>query len=205
MVENLHSQIVLSEYLAENLGAPFKVILVDSVRQIVNKKTREVTQTIIPNQRGLLQQIALARICIPRKLSGQEIKFIRKAILIRATVLADQIGVSPEHLSRCEAGERVLSVGTEKCLRISVLLEHFKLPNDAEDVAQENEITRKKLIMFESAMSRMTSIIKEMNIPAVHKANNEICLYFKAVSRSEPNLFNDEMDGDWEDVKLLAA
>ncbi len=188
---------VLPEYVADNLGVPFKVVLVKSVKQITNKETGEVDQIVIPNLRGLLQQIALSRILIPRKLSGKDIKFIRKALPIKAGQLAEKIGVTPEHLSRCEAGERALSLGTEKCLRIAVLLEQCRLPDQVKHLCEKDGSVRKRVEVFEKALCKIESIINGMTIPAAYNSEDELCLSFRTVPKPEKSLFDEDIEADW--------
>lgn len=189
--------IILPEYHSEHLGAPFQVILLQSVRQVIDVKQGRVEKIVIPNERGLLQQVALARILVPRRLSGFEIKFVRKALPIRATSLSRKIGVTPEHLSRCEAGERALSVGTEKCLRIAILLELFKLPAEVQHRREQSEILNRKLVLFSKAMDKIHSIINDMTIPAVYEAEDQLRFYFTTLQRAEKDLFSQEPEGDW--------
>lgn len=172
------SEIVLPEFIPDNLGAPFKVVLKDSVRQLVDEETGEVQKTIIPNPRGLLQRIAITRLVWPRKLSGADIKFVRKSLKIKAGVLADMIEVSPEHLSRCESGERVLSPGVEKCLRIALLLEGLKLPDEHELEPGQDEENKELFSRYAEALGRLKAIMRGMTIPSAHDAAEELCLSF---------------------------
>ena len=142
------NEIVLLEYEAENLGTPFKVILKNSVRQKLNDKG-EVEKTIIPNPKGLLHQIAITRLIHSRKLSGADIKFIRKSLRIKAKELAEMISVTPEHLSRCESNDRVLSPGLEKCMRLSIIIDTLRLPDEAEDVCKNDSEKRKNFRKFQ--------------------------------------------------------
>lgn len=197
----IRQSVVLPEYVAENLGAPFKVILVNSVEQITNE-TGAVEQIKIPNLRGLLKQIAATRVLVNRKLSGKDIKFIRKALPVKASTLAEKIGVTPEHFSRCESGDRALSSGTEKCLRIAILLELFKLPDCVGEVCEQNEMLKRKVDAYTKAMSRICSIINSMKIPAAHDPSEALCLSF-TVERQE-SLFNED-DADWTDNQSLLS
>lgn len=118
---NLNSRTdIVPEFEAKNLGAPFKILLHNAVSQTCDKKGR-VLSTSIPNLRDLRREIALARCLHPRKLSPIELKFLRKAIGSKAVEIANLLGISPEHLSRCEKGDRVLSTSAEKLFRVAVL------------------------------------------------------------------------------------
>lgn len=197
--------VILPEYWAKNLGAPFNVTLLNSVRQVINLETGKIEKFVIPNERGLLQQLALARILRVRRLSGPEIKFARKAVPIKASALAERIGVSPEHLSRCEAGERALSVGAEKCLRVAILLELFRLPEEVETLRDQNYNLDEKLLAFRKAMEKIKSIINEMTIPAAYDPSEELSFYFTTTQRDEKDLFSHDIEADWTPEEPLAA
>ncbi len=88
-------------YEVDTLGAPFKVCVLDCVTKKVDPTTGK-TLTNIPNLVGLIKAVVRSRVTHPRKLNGQEIKFIRNALGIKAVVIADFFEMSAEHLSRCE-------------------------------------------------------------------------------------------------------
>ena len=88
-----HQSVVIPEYEASELGVPFKVILLNSVKQLVDENSGQVSQVIIPNLRGLIKCVAIARILNPRKLSGGEIRFVRKAFKLPSKNVAEMIGV----------------------------------------------------------------------------------------------------------------
>lgn len=193
--ENLETK-TIPEFCANDLGIPFKVILVDSVTQFVDKDTGEVVKTLVPNVPGLLDCVAMARILHERKLSGPELKFIRKVFGEPAKKLAEKIGVSPEHLSRCEADDRVLSVGAEKCLRISLFLDNFKIP---EDILGDTKVTEKiaeSVEAYRNALKRIESILDDMKINPAYSADDELCLAFK-IHRREDDLFVDDPNAAW--------
>jgi transcriptional regulator with XRE-family HTH domain len=187
------NEIVLPEYEAENLGTPFTVILKNSVRQKLNNKG-EVEKTIIPNPKGLLQQIAITRLIHSRKFSGEDIKFIRKSLRMKAKELAEMISVTPEHLSRCESNDRVLSPGLEKCMRLSIIIDTLRLPDEAEDICKNDSEKRKKFRKFQEAFSRLQDLIRDMKIDPVHNSDEKLCLYFYTSDH-----VNNGYDGDDED------
>lgn len=196
-------EVLLPEYIPDNLGTPFKVILRNSVRQIVDEETGEVERTIIPNPRGLLQSVAITRLIWPRKLGGADIKFIRKSLKIKASDLASMIEVSPEHLSRCEAGERVLSPGVEKCLRIAVLLDLLKLPSTQEHHEQNDE-AKQLFEKYTEVLGRLKVIMKGMHIPSAHDASEELCLTFY-VSKNDGSAPDREDGEHWNGEEAALA
>lgn len=121
---------VVSAYQVDTLGSPFRVTLKDSVEIRIDRATgKEIVH--IPDFVGMVHTVARCRAAHPRKLSGKDIVFLRKALGIRAKSLADYLDVSPEHLSRCESNAKVLSSATEKVLRLFVFAaSYFKSPDE---------------------------------------------------------------------------
>jgi transcriptional regulator with XRE-family HTH domain len=112
---------LIPAYEADMLGAPFRVILENAVREEWCSSCNTKLKTTIPDLDGLLRAVARTRALCPRKLIGAEIKFFRHAMGWKGKKLAESLGLSPEHLSRCEHGTKQLSVSVEKWLRVFVL------------------------------------------------------------------------------------
>jgi len=89
---------VAQDYV-ELLGAPFKVFLVNGVVEKVDEKTGKV-MTEITDLPGLIACILQARVMHPRKLSGNDLKFIRGALRLRSVEVADILDISPEPLQQ---------------------------------------------------------------------------------------------------------
>lgn len=66
--------------------------------------------------------LARARALEPRKLSGEELRFMRKAMGMKAKDMAKSLGITSEYLSRCENGKKTMSETTEKLFRLYVIL-----------------------------------------------------------------------------------
>src|SRR6266851_2551895 len=94
---------VVPQYEIDTLGAPFKVTLWGCVTLGIDPATAE-EKINVPDVVGLINAVVRARVNHPRKLNGEELKFIRHALGVKAKVLAHFLDMSPEHLSRCEAG-----------------------------------------------------------------------------------------------------
>jgi transcriptional regulator with XRE-family HTH domain len=100
----------------ENIGIP--VVLLDSVIEVTDANS---VSTAIPDLKGLEAAAAIARISIPTKLGGKEIKFIRRVLGKRAIDIARRLDISPEHISRIEGGSTALITNTERIFRWDVL------------------------------------------------------------------------------------
>ncbi len=108
---------VLDQFEAHDLGAPFKVVLHDSVTAEFTA-TGEMVSYHIPDFDGLVAIVVMARLFNDRKLSGDEIKFLRKAMGLSQSDFARALGVNASTLSRVEAGAQVLGPVNEKWLRL---------------------------------------------------------------------------------------
>lgn len=204
MTTNGETIVILPEYIAEHLNAPFKVVLLDSVRQITNQDG-DIVKTVIPNPKGLLHQVAITRLLYPRKLGAADIKFVRKALGIKAIELSEMLSITPEHLSRCEAGERLLSPGLEKCLRLSVLLDTFKLPDGAEEACKGNDSLKENFEKFQRALRRVQDLIRTMPISPVYDSEEDLIFSFRVRGKSIENDSTDNDDEDWLDDLSKAA
>lgn len=117
---------VVDRFEADDIGAPFKVVLHHSVKVELDD-AGEIASYTIPDPDGLIRTVVFTRVLHRRKLSGADIKFIRRALGMKQKDLAQRIETTPEHLSRCEAGSLVMSATTEKLLRIYALKTAVKL------------------------------------------------------------------------------
>lgn len=116
------SQSVVPAYEADGLGAPFRVVLEHAVKVGTCRKCGNVAGTYIPDMKGLLHAVVFSRALEPRKLTGPEIKFMRKAMGWKAKDLAKELGISAEYLSRCENSQKLMSLTTEKLFRLYSIL-----------------------------------------------------------------------------------
>ena len=96
-----------------------RVAIVNSAQKIGCAACGEESITI-PDVPGLIAAAAVARIMMPVKLNGSEIRFLRKAIELQAKDLARILSVRPETLSRWENDKEPIQVTPEKLLRVLV-------------------------------------------------------------------------------------
>lgn len=113
---------VVPSYEAVGLGAPFKVILEDAVKVTSCQQCGLTLGTYVPDMEGLFFAVVFTRALERQKLSGEELRFMRKAMGWKAKDLAKHLGVSAEHLSRCENNTKLMAPATEKLFRLYVLL-----------------------------------------------------------------------------------
>jgi len=202
------NSVTLPEYHAD-IGAPFQVILIDAVRQKISP-SGEILETYIPNMSGLLKEVAVARALIPRKFSAEEIRFVRKAVNLKSSELAALLGVSSEHLSRCENRERVLSAPAEKLLRVIILKKRFNLSElekwaeryladnapDAEGVAKLREV----MIEYRQCMADVEKAVFDSKLSSVHDTGETLEFGFRlrATGHVDATDMHSQEDDQWK-------
>lgn len=178
-------QHVVAEYEADLLGAPFSVILDNSVQEEFCASCGAKLRTVIPDVEGLLHAVAMLRAIEPRKLSGADIRFIRKAMGWKSKDVARHLELRHEHLSRCEHGSRVLSPMAEKWLRLFVLVK----------------------IMDKTLKAKFDiETLVDMRIEATWESDAKLVfrLSYRAVEEAERVAQDGQNDGKWQ-TELIAA
>lgn len=184
---------VLPEYAMDNLGTSFKVVLINSVQITHGENGRE---TFIPDYQVLIKKIAVTRAAHPLKLQNGDIKFLRKTLGLRSKALAEKLDISPEHLSRCEAGDKTLSLNSEKVLRSLVLLEAvYVLQKAVEDVGSAKTNINEKI---KKLLGSLKDIVSGLKISPVHVAGEPLILHFRRVAAPQKQPANDYLP-EWLD------
>lgn len=177
---------VAEVFEANDLGAPFKVVLHDAVKIKTCSDTGKVLSYTIPALPQLQAIVVLKRIENPRKLSGLEMKFVRKAVGLKQFEMAEKMDLSVEHLSRCENG-LPLSPQNEKLFR-GVALSCLARVSELSDKAKQAEI-----------QDALFSLFDNMKIVSAVDASKEIEMNFWYTKIEEEGSSEDA--SDW----LLAA
>jgi DNA-binding transcriptional regulator YiaG len=184
---------VADQFEAEDVGAPFKVLLHNAVKIRENEKGERLSYAI-PDLEGLIVAVVISRILHPRKLFGADIKFIRKAISFKQKDLASKLEMSVEHLSRCETGAHVMAPSSEKLLRILSLKSAMKLHKMKSCTAKTN---------IEDALDRLFDAIKPLPVFDVDEVLE--LHFYRARPSSDGAGSHDPDDGLWEEDERSAA
>jgi len=107
------------------LGTPFPVVLHDAVDEKYCGNCGEVLGHIVPDPKSLIAVVAVLRAANPQKLTGKEIRFLRKSLARKAKDFAGDISLSAEQLSRFENDKQPASEVYEKLVRLTVCLGHL--------------------------------------------------------------------------------
>jgi hypothetical protein len=191
---------VAGHYHAKSLGAPFKVYLANGF-EIKPDPTSKKPETTITDLPGLIASVVRTRVLHDRKLCGQDLKFIRSALQIKAKELAGCIEMTAENYSRCESGQRTMSITTEKVFRANVFLMSFlndgniiKKATEAMDKSEDKEVSPEKA---RKAYAAFQKIFLEMKISPVCDAEEELIFVFSRGARSADTPRGND-DPEWQ-------
>lgn len=174
---------VAEVFEADDLGAPFKVVLHNSVKVTKCEETGEIFSYSIPAVPLLLAVILISRLSLAKKLTGPEVKFARKVLGFKQSELAAKLDLSVEHLSRHENG-RPMSPRGEKYFRATVLTQLCKLP-DLRDQKKTEKIMEMIFLVFD-----------DMEIKSVSSDTCEPVFHFCFEAKDEADSA-DTSDMDW--------
>ena len=107
------------------LGAPFPVSIEKTAVEERCADCGHLLGISVPDLSGLAAAVAMVRAVFPQKLTGAEIKFLRKAAGWRAKDLAEKLGVAPETVSRWEHAAPPISEQWERHLRLAVCFQLY--------------------------------------------------------------------------------
>lgn len=126
-------RVILEAYNYNGLGLPIVVS-----RSVIRTScaTCEQQSHTIPDLGGLKAAVAVSIVADPSKLSGQQIKFLRKAMGLKAIEFAKRIDLAAETISRLENDKIDLSGPLELKLRMIVIdALHAKAPGIDIDIS----------------------------------------------------------------------
>lgn len=167
---------LLERYADDSMGLP--VVLINSA---IESSFDDEKGVIVPNLKGLEAALALARITIPDKLRGQEIRFVRKAIGIKAVDLASFLDVAPETISRWENAREVISMNAERILRVRVL---FALKDCAPGVfATVDDLLDMKISPVRASPEPITLVFERL--PMLTESGRQQVWSFQGVEETE--------------------
>lgn len=145
---------VLPRYKDKLMGIP--VVLLNAALECTHGNERGV---VVPDVNALESAIALARVTISHKLSGIEIKYLRKAIGEKANKIADFLDMTPEHYSRLENGG-TLATNAERIFRLRVA--HALRSKVKGVVAKDDDILDMSFVPFRQSLEPVTLIFERL-------------------------------------------
>ncbi|WP_147385677.1 hypothetical protein [Oleomonas cavernae] len=172
---------VVDRDYSEVLGTPFKVILANGVTEYFDSHSKKMKMEIkdVP---GLIAAIVQSRAVHPRKLSGDDLKFIRSALHMKSWEVASAVELSAEHYSRCEAGVKIMSSDKEKFYRMFVFLASWYKDKGAKRISAKKilETTQDPSSHHEAseAISAFGKIFFGLKLNSVYPVDEELVLHF---------------------------
>jgi hypothetical protein len=205
MQHDFDSGLVAGHSCAKSLGAPFKVFLANGVERNRNPITGKI-ETSITDLPGLIAAVVRARVLHPRKLSAADLRFIRSALCLRSKDLAAGVDLTKEHYCRCESGQKVMSVTTEKVYRANAYLISIRRDKNIRNaVRQEQQKEPEKKISPEKATKAIEEFQKlflETKIRPVYNVDDELKFFFY---RGCNDLPCGDDDAEWMNDVVQAA
>ena len=113
---------VLHRYEEKLMGLPYPVILLDAAEEITHPKTDKVLGVAVPDAEELAAAVAFALCFMPTRLSGAEVRFIRRVMGMTGQELAAAVGMGPATLSRGEHGKQTVGGWADKAVRMAAVL-----------------------------------------------------------------------------------
>ncbi|HUO04648.1 MAG TPA: helix-turn-helix domain-containing protein [Candidatus Binataceae bacterium] len=111
---------IVHEYRNDALIGMPGVVILDAVEEVRCAKCGKVAATGFSNLEGLISAVAVARVGAAPKLSGRDVRFLRKALGWSSKELAAKLEVRDETVSRWENEREPVGPTSEKLLRLIV-------------------------------------------------------------------------------------
>jgi DNA-binding transcriptional regulator YiaG len=140
------AHVVRKNYQFEEMGVPVELQRI----KVIECPHCGNIDPIIPNMDGLMHVLALAVLCNPSKLCGQEVRFLRKYVNKSELNFARYLHIDHTHLSKIENNRLEIGTGTDKLVRLMVINMDPKLadgikrlmelmPNIADSCSEEKQ------------------------------------------------------------------
>lgn len=101
------------------IGLP-NVLVIGAAQEQWCEKCQCTHSVAIPDEAGLEAAVAMKRVHIPVKLTGKEIRFLRRAIAMPARAVAGYLQTTHETVSRWENGHQPIGPQPDKLFRILI-------------------------------------------------------------------------------------
>lgn len=113
---------VLDRYEEKLMGLPYPVVLLNAAEEITHPKTGAVLGVAVPDAEELAAAVALALCFMPARLSGAEVRFIRRVMGMTGQELAAAVEMDPATLSRWEHDKQTVGGWADKAIRMAAVL-----------------------------------------------------------------------------------
>jgi DNA-binding XRE family transcriptional regulator len=114
---------VLERYEENLMGLPYPIVLLDAAEEIVDPDDGQVLGVAVPDAEGIAVVVALALCFLPVRLTGPEVRFIRRVLGMKGKELAEAVGMEPETLSRWEHDKASPGEWADEAVRMAAVLQ----------------------------------------------------------------------------------
>lgn len=114
---------VLERYEEHLMGLPYPVVLFDAAEEITDPDNGAVLGIAVPDFEELAAAVALALCFMPARLTGAEVRFIRRVLGMTGQDLAAAVEMDPSTLSRWENGKQTVGGRADKAIRMAAVLQ----------------------------------------------------------------------------------
>lgn len=156
----MHRAEIVDEYRIHDLGAPFSVILERSVGMVQGENG---PSPVIPDLAGLVYETTAARARHPRRLSGADMTFMRRAVEMSREDFGRAMGATEADIEAYEDAERAIPAALDGLVRIHA---YHRLKGHVRDGLD-------RLIVF------MDWLFDEYRYSPVHEAGHEMSFTFR--------------------------
>jgi transcriptional regulator with XRE-family HTH domain len=112
---------VLEHHEDNLMGLPYPVTLLNVAEQVTDPDG-SVIGVGVPNAEGIAATVAMALCFLPHRLTGAEVRFIRRVLGKSSQDLAAIVDLDPSAQSRWENDKQEVAARTEKLLRMAAVL-----------------------------------------------------------------------------------
>jgi DNA-binding transcriptional regulator YiaG len=112
----------LDRYEENLLGLPYPIVLLNAAEEITHPKTGETLGIAIPDAEELAAAVALALCFMPVRLTGAEVRFIRRVMGMTGQDLAAAVEMDAATLSRWEHDKQDIGGWADKAFRMAAVL-----------------------------------------------------------------------------------
>jgi len=126
------AKIVRKNYCFEEMGIPVELQKIN----VIECSHCGNVDPVIPNMDGLMHVLALAVVCTPCKLSGEEVRFLRKYANKSAREFSRFLHINHTHLSKIENGKTEIGASLDKLIRLMVVNLNPELKDAIKDLME---------------------------------------------------------------------
>jgi transcriptional regulator with XRE-family HTH domain len=161
------STMLLEEYRDDGSMTGLRnVVILDAAKKAICDECGADNGVSVPDEDGLEAALAVIRIGLPFRLTGEEIRFLRGALELRQKQLSEYLQVRPETMSNWENDKEPIGPQYEKVLR---LLVGHALSEQTPGVDFDEEAVLKMRILHSAPPDDMMIFVQRVRVSVDHR------------------------------------